>query len=178
MDILASPENTNVQQPGLGYKAWLMDVNDILSMDLPDKTTATTYAGRVTMVTPIVMKPTKAAVSLEIMYQSGELTGEYEGEPNALAPSASFKFAKKGIYADVLGFADFIANQKLVIIVSQECGNYYLLGNHCRPIVPLKISIVSGKKKGESAMVSFECEADTGILMYDGDPSALETPAP
>lgn len=111
----------------------------------------------------------------DIVINTGKYGSKTVGEPMFLSFNNETGFAYQGTEAEVLGFADFIQNRPLIVLIGDMgiTGAMNLMGQKDFPVYPSEITIDSGAKAGDKRICTFKLVDHSGRMIYKYDVATL-----
>jgi len=172
------PSSVKENIAGLGIRMLVAEVSDVATCPEPktlDDDTVTDWSEYASVSTPIVNATGKNFEEVYATLKTGELKVTYEGEIDSKSPTVSLEFFMKGVTARELGFAKWIANRNLIVLIEKDCGSWFKMGCKCRPVNAENIETTTGKQPGDMSGTTFTFTTNSHLVAYESDAEALLT---
>lgn len=133
---------------GIQQNVYFAKLEDILTLPKPvldDSTGSGNLSDLVTISSNIVMKPEKQFYKLYCTLEAGELKNDAQGELDGMSFMNQLEVFLPGSSAEALGFAQWVKNSNLIILVPESDGQVRVLGHEGYPAKLVNMAGTTGK---------------------------------
>lgn len=140
----------------------------VVTTPMPVTATDKSYAGAVTITEAITMVAGKHFAKIDLQVDLNELKAGYVGNTGNQKINSNFDAYIAGLTSQLVGMQKKLLNKRLILIVPDNNGNFWLLGTKAKPARITTFDIATGKTSEDNNGATVNVLTKTNLYKYTG----------